>query len=217
MEQIAIYGSGGFAKEVAWLVESCNSHKDHSYKVVCFVDDNVAKQGTFIHSIPVLSLEEAYQRFPESKMVGGIGSPQARALVMQKAKQIGFSFATIVHPNVEKSPWIEIGDGTVICAGSILTVDIKLGEHVQINLDCTIGHDTTLDDFATLAPGVHISGWVHIGKRVYIGTGATVINGTEIEPLVIEDDAVIGAGACVIRPVQCGTTVVGVPAKALNR
>ncbi len=64
-----------------------------------------------------------------------------------------------------------MGKGTVICAGCILTTNIKMGNHVQINLDCTIGHDVIMDDYATLAPGVHVSGYVSLGKRVYVGTG----------------------------------------------
>lgn len=115
------------------------------------------------------------------------------------------------------SQWVEIGEGTVICAGNILTTNIVLGKQVQINLDCTIGHDVMMQDYATLAPGVHVSGCVHIGKRVYIGTGAVIINGTPDHPLVIEDDAVIGAGAVVTRPVPPGVTVVGVPARPLQK
>src|SRR5262249_16640349 len=63
-----------------------------------------------------------------------------------------------------------------------------------------------------LAPGVHVSGWVTIGARAYVGTGATIINGHRGAPLTIGDDAVIGAGACVTKSVEAGTTVVGVPA-----
>jgi len=74
-----------------------------------------------------------------------------------------------------------------------------------------------MGDFTTLAPGVHISGCVHLGKRVYVGTGAVIINGTQEEPIVIGDDAVIGAGACVIKSVPTGQTVVGVPARPLPR
>jgi sugar O-acyltransferase (sialic acid O-acetyltransferase NeuD family) len=136
---------------------------------------------------------------------------------MEKASAASLQFATLIHPNTEISRWIEIGEGTVICAGNIITTNIKLGAHVQINLDCTIGHDAILGDYTTLAPGVHVSGWVHFGKRVYVGTGAVIINGTEDAPLTIGDDAVIGAAACVVKPVPPGVTVVGVPAKPLPR
>jgi len=115
------------------------------------------------------------------------------------------------------SKWIEIGEGTVICAGNILTTNIVLGKQVQINLDCTLGHDVVLSDYATLAPGVHVSGCVQIGRRAYIGTGAEILNGTQNDPIVIGDDAVIGAGACVTCSIPSGQTWVGVPAKPVRR
>jgi len=214
--QIAIYGGGGFAREVAWLVQACNVGAN-LYKVVCFIDDNEAAHGSILNVIPVMGLEEARSRFPDARVVGGVGSPQTRQRLMEKAAGAGFGFGTIVHPRVERSQWIEIGAGTVICAGNILTTNITLGQHVQINLDCTVGHDVVIGDFATLAPGVHVSGCVHLGKRVYVGTGAVIINGTQEEPIVVGDDAVIGAGACVTKSVPAGQVVVGVPARPLQR
>lgn len=214
--QIAIYGAGGFAREVAWLVQSCNKEIE-DYKVVCFIDDNPALYGQILNGIPVVSLEAACQQFVSASVVCGIGNPQTRQRVTEKVSAAGFEIATIIHPNVEHSQWIEIGIGTVICAGNILTINIILGKHVQINLDCTVGHDVIMGDFTTLAPGVHVSGCVHFGQRVYVGTGAVIINGTQEEPLVIGDDVVIGAGACVTKAVPPGLTVVGVPAKPRQR
>jgi sugar O-acyltransferase (sialic acid O-acetyltransferase NeuD family) len=215
-QQIAIYGGGGFAREVAWLIETCNED-DERLETVCFIDDDNAAHGSTLNGTPVMSLADAHQRFPSALVVSGIGTPMARQRTMEKAAAVGFASATVIHPRVERSRWIEIGAGAVICAGNILTTNITLGKHVQINLDCTVGHDVVMGDYTTLAPGVHVSGWVNFGRRVYVGTGAVFINGTREAPLVIEDDVVIGAGACVTRPVPAGLTVVGVPARALDR
>jgi len=211
-KKIAIYGGSGFGREVAWLVESCQDGR----VVACFIDDDEKKQGIVLNDVPVLSLEQAAEQHPDAKIVGGIGNPRIRELLINKAATRGFSFDTLVHPRVEMSKWLEIGIGTVICAGDILTTNIRLGAHVQINLDCTIGHDVVLDDYTTLAPGVHVSGCVQCGKRVYIGTGAVILNGTQENPITIGDDAIIGAGACVTKSIPAGQTWVGVPAKQLK-
>jgi len=213
-KQIAIYGGGGFAREVAWLIESCNESKKF-YEVVSFIDDSEAAQGGELNGIPVVSLETARLRYPDARIVGAVGTPRTRQIVMEKAAAAGFLCETIIHPRVECSKWVKIGLGTLICAGNILTTNITLGQHVQLNIDCTVGHDVIMGDFTSVAPGVHVSGWVHFGKRVYVGTGAVIINGTENKPITIGDDAVIGAGACVTKSVSAGTTVVGVPAKPL--
>jgi sugar O-acyltransferase (sialic acid O-acetyltransferase NeuD family) len=208
---IAVYGAGGFAREVAWLAQSIEG-----VEVACFVDDSPTLHGQALNGVPVMGLEEARSRFPRASIVGGVGSPSVREKMMQRAAAVGFAFGSLVHPTVARSRWIEMGAGAVICAYNILTTNIKLGTHVQINLGCTIGHDAVLGDYATLAPGVHISGNVHLGRRSYIGTGAVIINGTPDKPIVIGDDAIVGAGACVVKDVEPASTVAGVPAKRLK-
>ena len=167
IKPIIIYGAGGFAREIAWLVESCNEVKER-YNLLCFIDDNQEKWGKEINGIKVLGLDNASESFPTARVVSGVGNPQIRQKTMSNAFAKGYISETIIHPRVEMSKWLEIGQGTVICAGSILTTNIKLGIQVQVNLDCTIGHDAILDDFVTLAPGVHISGNVHLKKNVYV-------------------------------------------------
>ena len=216
VQEIAVYGAGGFGREVAWLVQSCNRDAER-YRVVCFVDDNPSLRGEVLNEIPVLGLDETGQRFPAARVVSAIGNPRVRQTAMERVAALGMGTVTIIHPNVEYSRWVEIGPGAVICAGTILTTNIRLGLQVQINLDCTVGHDVIMGDYTTLAPGAHISGWVHLGRRVYVGTGAVIINGTQESPLIVGDDAVIGAGACVTKAVPPNVTVVGVPAKPLQR
>lgn len=211
MRELLIYGSGGFAREVAWLAE------ESGRKVIGFIDDQPEKIGQVVNNIPVLDFERAKAYAPGVPFVIAVGSPQIRERLYLRAREAGFFFDTLIHPRVERSRFIEIGEGTVITAGNILTVNIRLGMQVQINLDCTVGHDVVMEDFATLAPGVHVSGWVWIKKRAYVGTGAVIINGREGEPLVIGEDAVVGAGAVVTKSVPSRTTVVGVPAKPLQK
>jgi sugar O-acyltransferase (sialic acid O-acetyltransferase NeuD family) len=214
--QIAIYGTGGFGRETLWLAQTASAGY-HAYEVVCWVDDDPQLAGHVLKGLPIESLEASRARFPDAKMIVAVGSPTVRERLVQRAAQAGYDFATIVHPRVERSEWVEIGEGTIICAGSTLTTDIRLGRQVQINLHCTIGHDVVADDYVTLAPGVHVSGWVRLERGAYIGTGATIINGTAARPLVIGMGATVGAGACVTKSVPPGITVVGVPARPVMR
>ena len=216
MKQIAIYGAGAMAREITWLIELCNE-SGATYETVCFIYDFDLEPGTMVNGIPVLSLNETYQQFPRAAVIGGIGSPQGRQAAMDKAIAAGFNATTIIHPRAEYSRFVDIGEGTVICAGGILAFNIAIGRHVHIHKACTIGHDVVLGNFTTLAPGVHIAGWVHLGQRVFVGIGAVISNGSPGKPIRIGDDAIIGAGACVTKSVPPGTTVVGVPAKPIER
>ena len=101
----------------------------------------------------------------------------------------------------------------MIQVGSLITVDVRIGDHVLINGDLTIGHDSEVGDGSVVCPGANVSGWVRIGRRVLVGTGATILAGERDRPLTIGDDAVVGAGACVVTDVAAGSTVVGVPAR----
>jgi sugar O-acyltransferase (sialic acid O-acetyltransferase NeuD family) len=213
-QKIAVYGAGGFAREVAWLLDSFPENK---YQVVAFIDDNPDQHGKELNQIPVMGLPEVKNTYPDVKVLAGIGAPKIREKVTQKTTDEGLDFVSVVHPNVEISRFVDIGEGVVICAGNIITTNITIGNHVQINLDCTIGHDVVLGDYATLAPGVHVSGNVQIGKRAYIGTGANIINGTADKPLLIGADAIIGAGACVTRDIPPDVTAVGIPAKPITK
>lgn len=208
---IAVYGSGGSGREVAWLAQICG------FQVLCFIDDDSSKIGRTVNEIPVMSIGQVAARFPNVPVAAGIGCPSAREAVIARVVRHQLVPAALVHPGVERSRWVTFGTGVVICAGSILTTNIIVGDHVQINVDCSISHDVHLGDYATLAPGVHVSGFVTIGKRVQIGTGAAIINGTPAAPLTIGDDVVVGAGACVTRSVEAGLTVVGVPARPIAR
>lgn len=212
VRDIVIYGAGGFAREVAWLVESIASGGGQ-YRPAAFVDDDESHHGVEINGLPVLSLAEATQRYPDGGLAVAVGSPSARRKLTEKGISAGLEPVPLVAPDVRMSRWVEVGSGSVVCAGNILTTNITIGEGVQINLDCTVGHDVVFGDYTTLAPGVHVSGWVHFGQDVYVGTGAVIINGTSDDPLTIGDGAVIGAGACVTGGIDAGVTAVGVPAR----
>lgn len=209
---LVIYGAGGFAREVAWLASQC-TEAGCAARVRCFVDDTVGPDAPPVNGIPVLGLEEARARYPDAGMVVAVGDPRLRSRLAARAEAIGFRFRTLVHPRVEMSPLVELGEGSIVCAGSIITTNIVIGRHVHVNLDCTIGHDVEIGDYATLSPGVHVSGRVHIHDHAMVGTGVTIVDGKPGAPVVIGRCAVIGAAACVTKSIPPGVTAVGIPAR----
>ena len=213
-KKVAIYGAGGFAREVAWLLSTLE--RDGHFDVLGYVEDD-AGGAREVNGKPVLSWERFSRGHRDSLVTVAVGSPRARARLVAKCATAGFSFATLVHHSVEISDFVDLGAGAIVCCGSILTVNINVGAHVHINLDCTVGHDVSIGEFSTLAPGVHVSGNVEIGKSVYVGTGANIINGTAENPLVIGDGTVVGAGACITRSTEPNCLYVGVPAELKKR
>ena len=209
---LAIFGASGFAREVAAWAERA-TWDGSGFRLVAFIDD--VNPGGELRGRPVLTLAKM-ARAQRPAFVVAVGDPALREDLAHAAESAGLPVAPpLVHPSVQyDEDHVTLGPGTVICAGSILTTDIAVARHVQINLDCTVGHDVSLGDYATLAPGVHVSGKVAIGRGAYLGTGAVTVDGDYDQPLVIGDRAVVGAGAVVTRDVPPATTVVGVPARA---
>jgi sugar O-acyltransferase (sialic acid O-acetyltransferase NeuD family) len=179
--------------------------------------DNTSPAPAECNGIPVVPLAKFADSYPDADVTIAVGDPILRERCAEKCAAAGLSFISLVHPRVEISPWVSIGVGTVICAGSIVTTNVSLGEHVHINVDCTVSHDVELGDFTTLSPGVHIAGWVQVGRSVFFGTGAVVRNGNSGRKVRIGDRAVVGAGACVVSDVITDATVAGVPARGLGK
>lgn len=211
IKSLYIYGSGGFAREVAWLVEEINNEKQE-WKIKGFLDDNDTNWGKIINGYKVLGDYSYLKNIDKQVYVSiAVGNPKSKENIFEKIEDNKFiNFATLIHPNVEKSNFVKIGDGSIICAGTILTTNIVIGEHVIINLDTTIGHDAIIGDFTTILPSVNISGNVDIGKNVSVGTGSAIIQNVEIG-----ENTTIGAGAVVVRNLPSNCTAVGVPAKPI--
>ena len=205
--KLYIFGAGGSGREVAWLAEQSWGR---DVEIEFLVDiPNYPRQAINGYAVRLIT-----EVTPDSsaRIVIAVGDPSARRRIATVCATTGLQEAVVVHPRAEISELVTLDPGTIICAGAILTTNIRVGRHVHINLDCTVSHDAVIGDFATLSPGVHISGHVHIGRGAFIGTGANVINGSADAPLIIGDNAVIAAGACVTKSVDRSALVAGVPA-----
>lgn len=212
MQQVVIIGAGGFAREVLDIVDAVNQDK-RQYDVLGYVvDPQYGSPGTVINEKPILGGFDWLLKHAEGvSVICGVGPSHHRYRLVQRAEAAGCRFFSIVHPTAVMTRWVELGQGTVVTAGCILTNRIHIGRHVHLNLDCTIGHDVNMEDFVTLAPGVHISGNVTLAKGSYVGTGANII-----EKLQIGEWSIVGAGSTVVKNVPANTTVVGVPANIIK-
>ena len=212
MKKLYIIGAGGFGREVAWLVERINK-VESTWELCGFVDDDLQKLGKLEGTYPVVGTSEFFAAQSNTCWaVCAVGSAKVRRKIIEKLNNIPqLKFATLVDPSVLISDRVQVGEGSIICAGTIITVDISIGNHVIINLDCTIGHDAQLSDYLTLYPSVNISGGVSIGECSEIGTGAQIKQGATIAA-----GTIIGAGAAVVKDITEEGTYVGVPARKIK-
>ncbi len=212
MKNLIIFGASGFGREVAWLVERINKVIP-TWNLLGFLDDNEAIHGTEINGYRVLGGTAAVADYPEAFFVCAVGSPKVREKIIGNMKTVNpdVRFATVIDPSVEMSDLVTIGEGTIVCAHTIITVNISIGRHVIINLDCTIGHDAVLQDYVTLYPSVNVSGMTNIGRCSELGTGMQIIQGK-----TVGEYSVVGAGAVVIKDIPAKCTAVGSPARPIK-
>lgn len=210
MKDLYIIGAGGFGREVAWLVERINE-VNPTWNIKGFIDDNESLWGGVEGEYPVLGGCEYLNSLSNVYVVCAVGAAKIRKIIIDKLKKSDVKFATLIDPSVLVSKRVEIGEGSIICAGTIITVDIKIGNHVIINLDCTIGHDDVIEDYVTIYPSVNVSGNVLIGECSELGTGMQIIQGKKVAP-----NTIIGAGAVVVKDCAESGTYVGSPAKRIK-
>lgn len=202
MKKLIVVGYGGFGREVLWLAEDCG------YEVLGFLDDAVAPgaYGTY----QVLGAVSDWKNYEGVHFVVAIGNPRVRRHVVNKMQAQGErpKFATLVHPSVVVSSKVTFGRGTMICAGTVGTVDFTVGNHVIVNLKCTIAHDDHIADFVTVAPLVAISGDVTLESGVEVGTAASIRQG-----VTMASGSTLGMGGVLTKDTDPNKVYIGSPAK----
>jgi|ERR1035437_1164441 sugar O-acyltransferase (sialic acid O-acetyltransferase NeuD family) len=190
----AIIGSGGMGREL--LVQMLDNNPDE--EIVFFVNDEYPYDN--IKILP-------FSKFDPNvyEVVVAIGNSYDREKIIN-ASPTNTKFFTFIHKSVQIFDKIEIGEGSIICAGSILTTNIKIGKHAQLNRATNISHDVIIGDFFTTAPGVHVSGNCKIGNHVYIGC----LSCTK-EKISICDDVIIGLNSGIIKNITKSGVYIGTP------
>ena len=196
----AIIGAGGFGREIYWSLTP-----EERKSTVFFVNDEWF-DGSDEKILPLSKFDpDIYEA------VIAIADPIARQRIVQSLPS-ETKYFTHIHESAQiHGADVEIGEGSIICAGSIITTNVKIGKHSHINLITTIGHDCVIGNYFTTAPGVQISGNEVIGNRVYFGTRSCIK-----QKLTVCDDVTIGMNSGVVKSIEQPGTYVGTPAKKLK-
>lgn len=211
MSKIAIFGAGGFGREVACLIHKINEFipESNQWKLIGFFDDGLPV-GTRNEYGEVLGGVNELNNWEEEISVAiAIGSPRIVEIIANKITSPKISFPNIIAPDViflDEDNY-KIGKGNIISFGCLISCNVELGNHNILNGFIAVGHDTIIGNYNSFMPSVNISGEVKIGDKNYFGVDSTIL-----QQKTIGNNTTIGANSLIIRKTKDGNTYVGNPA-----
>jgi len=197
--ELALYGYGGHAREVAAQILS---DIEQYTNITFFVDDKYVNEFT-----------KPISTFDPNKylMMVAVADSKDRYDMIQRLPK-NTKYYTFIHSSVLiLDNNIEIGEGSFIGAQSILTTNIKIGKHAILNRGNHIGHDCIIGDYFSIMPNAVIGGNVTIKDKVYMGSCSNIR-----EKINICDSVIIGMNAAIVKDITTSGTYVGVPAKKIK-
>lgn len=210
MKDIAIYGAGGFGREVACLIRQINEfHAKPIWNFVGYFDDRVPK-GTILDYGVVLG-DDIVLNFwaKEIALVIAIGSTKSLLSVSSRITNKNVEFPNIISPYaifLDKKNF-RAGVGNVICSQCVISTNVIVGNFNMINVCVPIGHDVSIGSCNVIMPNVNISGAVTVGNANFFGVKSTVL-----QCVKIGNDTTIGCGSVVMRKTKDGKLYFGNPA-----
>ena len=188
----ALVGYGGHAREVMAQM---------GVELTCFVDDQYVVENT----LPLSDFDPN-----EYIVMIAVADSKSRFDIVQRLPK-KTKYFTWIHPTaLIMSNDITIGEGSFIGAYSILTTNIKIGNHAILNRGNHIGHDCEIGDYFSAMPGAIVSGNVKIYDCVYMGSNSSIR-----EKLSIHSLCTVGMNAGVVKNITEFGTYVGTPAKKI--
>ncbi len=210
MKNLLIIGAGGFGREVfAAAREACGFGE--AFRIKGYLDGNPRALDGFDGYPPIVGSPESYEVGEDDVFVTALGNVDVRKRCAEMVESRGGRFIPIIHRSASLGPNVAVGEGSFIAHNVVLTADVRIGRHACVFHGSVIGHDARLGDYS------HVYSLVSIGGGVSVGERASVFPGARIVPrIAIGDGATVGIGSAVIRSVDPGITVFGVPAQRLR-
>jgi sugar O-acyltransferase (sialic acid O-acetyltransferase NeuD family) len=212
MKKIAIYGAGGFGREVACLIRIINEQSPE-WALIGFFDDGIEKGTNNEYGVVLGGIDEVNSYPEELAIVIAIASPKIVEKIVGNITSSKIYYPTIISPDVTflDKDNVSVGIGNIISFGCIISCNVTIGDFNILNSMISIGHDATIGNFNSIMPAVKISGEVKIGNKNFFG-----VNSTVLQQINIGNETVIGASSLVLRKTKDGMTYVGNPASIIK-
>jgi sugar O-acyltransferase (sialic acid O-acetyltransferase NeuD family) len=208
MKDIAIYGAGGFGREVACMINAINEI-DLQWNFIGFFDDGLSKGTKNLFGEIIGGIDDLNQWNKELNVVFSIATPHILKSLVFKINNANIKFPNLYAPNVNflHKDSLNIGKGNLFFFGTRISSEVTVGDFNLLNGFVSLGHDVQIGSFNVLGPMVRLSGNVKIQNENFFGVQSIVLQG-----LKIGNKTKIGANSVVIRNTKDETLYIGNPA-----
>ena len=210
MQDIAIFGAGGFGREVGHLILSLNE-MEPQWNLIGFFDDAKEKGSSVSALGKVLGGVEELNNYPkELSVVIAIGSPKSIMGVYDKISNKRINFPNIIAPDfkiVDKGS-LKMGKGNIIQSRCVASCDVTIGNFNVMNGSVVLGHNVEIGDFNVIMPAARISGEVKIKQQNLVGVGAIIL-----QRIHVGRHVAVGPGSVLYTKPKDGGVYIGNPAK----
>lgn len=208
MKDIAIYGAGGFGREVACLIHQINV-ADEEWNFIGFFDDGKKIGDSNEYGKIIGGINELNSWDTPINIVLAMGNPKLLDKISEKISNQRVEFPNIISSD---TIWLDrnnvrLGKGNIICCRCFISCNVTIGDFNIFNNYITIGHDVKMGNCNSLMPATRISGEVNIGNNNFFGVDSVVL-----QQLKIGNNTVIGANSTIVTKTKDGFTYIGNPA-----
>lgn len=210
---LLLFPFGGNAREAVEVALAAN-RAGSSWRLLGFVDDDERTHGRSVGSCRVLGGRSVLGEHPGAAVLAVPGSPDTYRRRREVIERLGLPrerFATLVHPTCQLGPGSTVGVNSLLMAGVVATVDVRIGDHSIVLPNTVLSHDVTLGESVLVGSNVSASGGVAIEDGAYVGSGARILGGVRIGA-----GSLVGLGAVVLADTEPGGVYVGNPARRIR-
>ena len=213
MKQIAIYGAGGFGREVACLLNKINE-VEPTWELIGFFDDGIEKGKRVSHFGNVLGGINELNAWPTVLSLAiTIGNPKVVQHIIANIKNPNIEFPNIIAPSVyfADPETFKIGKGNIVQKHCSFSCDVTIGDFNVMDGADVFGHDDVVGSFNTFMPAMRISGEVTIGDGNFFGVGSIIV-----QQVKVGNNIRLGAASVLMRKPKDGCLYMGNPAKKME-
>jgi sugar O-acyltransferase (sialic acid O-acetyltransferase NeuD family) len=180
MEDLILYGSGGMAREVVELVADINAVRP-TWRILGYIDDVKGDSSEYVNGFPLLGTWEMLRDVSgRPNVIIAVSNPSDKEAIFRRIRDFDIRFPTLIHPSAKVARNAQIGQGSIIGIDCIVSTDVRIGDHVFLNMRTIVGHDSVIMDFSSCLVGCIIAGGVVVKDSALLGSGCIIMEKTTI-------------------------------------